>query len=154
MGYVLAIDFGTKRVGAAIGDPASGFAFPLETYHRKNAVLDESHYRKLIAEHDVERIVIGLPLHTSGRESEISRLAREWGSWLGKITQAPIIFRDERYTSSEAESILLSAKLQKAKRDDKRDRLAAQILLQNYFEDGAPLESSRATPLLDAQDDK
>lgn len=149
MGYVLAIDFGTKRVGAAIGDPAMGIAFPLETYYRQNAVQDESHYRRLVGEHDIERIVIGLPLHTSGRESDVSRMAREWGRWLAKITGLPILFRDERYTSSEAESILLSAKLQKAKRDDKRDRLAAQILLQNYFEDGSPLESSLAQPLAD-----
>ena len=77
--------------------------------------LDASHYQRLVREHDVQRIVIGLPVHTSGREGELARLARTWGSWLGSVTNLPVLYADERYTSIEAENLMLGAGLKRKK---------------------------------------
>ena len=82
MGRILALDFGLRRVGGAISDPGRVIASPLEVYERRNDDLDARHYRELVREHEVERIVVGLPVHTSGREGQLAVLARKWGSWL------------------------------------------------------------------------
>ena len=66
-GRVLALDFGTKRVGAALSDSTWSIATPLETYVRQAPEADARHYRRLADEEGVERVVVGLPVHLSGR---------------------------------------------------------------------------------------
>ena len=138
MGRILALDFGLKRVGGAISDPGRTIASPLEVYERRSPELDANHYQRLVREHEIERIVIGLPVHTSGREGELARLARAWGSWLGSVTNLPVLYADERYTSVEAENLMQDAGLKRKKRKGLRDKLAAWILLQNYLDAGCP----------------
>jgi putative Holliday junction resolvase len=60
--------------------------------------------------------------------------ARRFGEWLAKVTGRPVEFFDERYTSSEAEQLLLGMGLTKKRRKEKLDKLAAQILLTAYLE--------------------
>src|SRR5271165_2967392 len=106
MGRILALDFGLRRVGGAISDPGRVIASPLEVYERKNDELDARHYLELTQEHEVQRIVVGLPVHTSGREGQLALLARRWGSWLALATGLPVAYIDERYTSVEAENLM------------------------------------------------
>jgi putative Holliday junction resolvase len=79
-----------------------------------------------------------LPIHISGDESQKSREARKFGQWVNERTGLPVAFFDERYTSTQAEALLLDAELTKKRRKERLDKLAAQILLAAY------LESSRA----------
>lgn len=150
MGRILGIDFGTKRIGAALSDPGRAIAFPLEVYERVSLVRDAAHYRKLVTEENVDCIVIGLPLHTSGQESELSGLSRDFGRWLAEVTARPVVFRDERYTSLDADDLLRGHGLKRKGRKARRDMLAAQILLQRYLDDGCPERESAATPIEDA----
>jgi len=124
-------------------------ATPLEVYERIAPGRDASHYQKLVLEHEVERIVIGLPLHTGGREGTSATLARNWGAWLAETTHLPVIYYDERYTTSEAEESLIDAGFKRKKRKGLRDMLAARILLQNYLDAGCPEAELPATPLAD-----
>lgn len=140
MGRILGLDFGLRRVGGAISDPGRTIASPLEVYVRGGTDQDARHYRRLMDEHDVERVVVGLPVHTSGRESEMASRARAWGAWLSAITGRPVTFFDERYTSVEADSLMIQSGLTKQKRKDLRDKLAARILLQDYLDAGCPDE--------------
>lgn len=135
---VLGIDFGTRRVGAAISDPRHQIATPLEVYERRDPKQDAAHYRALVVENDVVRIVIGLPLHTGGGESDSSRLARRWGTWLAEATGLPVYYHDERYSTVDADDVMRSAGFKPKDRKAKRDMLAARILLQNYLEAGCP----------------
>ena len=84
MARILGLDFGTRRVGAALSDPGRTMAFPLEVYELRGTEPDARHYRELVLENDVERIVVGLPLHTSGRESELAVRARTFGDLAGR----------------------------------------------------------------------
>jgi putative Holliday junction resolvase len=152
MGRVLAIDFGTTRVGAAISDPQAAIASPLEVYERRNDALDAGHYRELTREHDVTKVVIGLPVHNSGREGQLARLAREWGRWLASITGLPVAFLDERFTSVEADNLMIESGLKRRKRNALRDKLAAQILLQGYLDEGCPDTAVPQQPLADSQE--
>ncbi len=149
MTRVLGIDFGTKRVGAAVSDPRRQIATPLEVYQRRDPVQDARHYQTLVAEHDIDLIVIGLPLHTSGQASESSRRARAWGDWLGDLTKLPVRYHDERYSTVDADDVMLAAGMKRMDRQARRDMLAARILLQSFLDAGCPEAESPATPLMD-----
>jgi putative Holliday junction resolvase len=83
-------------------------------------------------------LVVGLPLHAGGEESDSSRDARAYGAWLADVTGLPAVFWDERLTTWMAEGALLGAKLSHAKRKERRDRVAAQMILQGYIDSGCP----------------
>jgi putative Holliday junction resolvase len=146
---LLGVDFGTVRVGLAVSDPDRKFAFPLATYHRRDEKGDATHFRKLVAEEEVGGLVVGLPLHNDGREGVKAQEARAFGAWLGGVTALPVVFWDERFTTIEAESHLWNAGLTHKKRKERRDRVAAQIMLQAYLDAGCPPEQ-QPTPLNDA----
>jgi putative holliday junction resolvase len=134
-GRLLGIDTGTKRVGLAISDADRIIASPLATLERQNAESDAQYFRALIASESVVGIIVGLPMHTDGREGVKAQEARAYGDWLAKITGLPVEYADERFTTLHAESALWDAGLTHQKRKDRRDRVAAQIMLQAYLDD-------------------
>ena len=139
MTRILAIDFGTRRIGAAICDPGRTIAFPLEVYNRIGPERDARHYCELVAENDVERIVVGLPLHNSGREGQsASQARRELGKWLSAVTGRPVVYFDERYSTVEAEHRLIDAGLTRQKRKALRDKLAARFCSKRTLTLAAP----------------
>ena len=89
MTCILGLDFGTRRIGAAVSDPGRTIAFPLELHERRGPDGDARHYRELVKENDVDRIVVGLPLHTSGREGQLASSARTFGEWLAPSRSGP-----------------------------------------------------------------
>jgi putative Holliday junction resolvase len=145
-GRLAAIDYGTVRLGVAITDPDQRLASPLENYTRRGVAADAKWLAELASAERIVGFVIGLPIHTSGNESQKSAEARKFGQWVGEVTGLPVTFFDERYTSLQAETLLLDAELTKKRRKERLDKLAAQILLATY------LDSSReesAEPLDD-----
>jgi putative Holliday junction resolvase len=150
MGRVLGLDFGTRRVGAAVSDPRRLIATPLEVYERRDQAQDARHYQHLVREHEVDRIVIGLPVHTGGREGTSASLARTFGDWLAGVTGLSVTYHDERYTTVEAEDVLIASGMKRKKRQGLRDMLAARILLQTFLDAGCPTTEVPATPLADA----
>jgi putative Holliday junction resolvase len=149
MKSILGLDFGTRRIGAAVSDPGRSIAFPLELYERRGPDGDARHYRELVSDNDIDRIVVGLPLHTSGRESPLAVQARAFGAWLVQVTGRPVSYFDERYTTVEAENRLLDAGLTRQKRKALRDKLAAQIMLQSFLDAGSPEIEAVPAPLAD-----
>ncbi|MFI5458745.1 MAG: Holliday junction resolvase RuvX [Isosphaerales bacterium] len=149
MTRILGLDYGTRRVGAALSDPGRTMAFPVEVYDRRGPKPDARHYGELVQENDVDRIVVGLPLHTSGRMGQLAAQARTFGGWLAAVTGRPVFYFDERYTTVEAEHRLIDAGLTRQKRKALRDKLAAQIILQCYLDAGCPETESDPTPLSD-----
>lgn len=141
-GRLLGIDFGTVRVGLAISDADRRIASPLTTYTRRGPDQDAAFFRKLIAEEEVVGLVLGLPVHLSGREGEKASEAREYGRWLTGVTGLAPLFFDERFTTSQAEGFLIGAGMTHKRRKERRDRVAAQILLQAYLDAGCPPEAA------------
>lgn len=133
-GRLAGIDFGTVRIGVAVTDPDRVLASPLDNYTRRGREADAQYFRRLVAEERIAGFVVGLPVHSSGEESRISREAREFGRWLQEITDRPVTFYDERYSSAQADAFLLDAELSKKKRRRRLDMVAAQLLLAAYLE--------------------
>jgi putative Holliday junction resolvase len=144
---IAGIDYGTVRIGIATADLDVGIAGPYETYARRSERLDAKYFKQLATEERIGRFVVGLPVHTSGHESQKSREARTFGAWLGQTTGVHVEYFDERYTSAEAESLLLEAGLTKKRRKERLDQLAAQIMLTAYLESGA--RGQQSPPSLD-----
>jgi putative Holliday junction resolvase len=146
-GRLAAIDYGTVRLGVAITDPDQRFPSPLENYTRRGAIADAKWLAQLAAAERIVGFVIGLPIHISGNESQKSLEARKFGQWVAELTTLPVVFFDERFTSAQAEELLLNAELTKKRRKERLDKLAAQILLAAY------LESNRTNDAAAALDD-
>ncbi len=127
---VLALDHGTARIGCAISDPSGTLATPLP-------VIEPSEVRsvaELVAEHEVERVVVGLPLHLSGEEGSQAALVRTFCTELEAVVQVPVETYDERLTTRMAEA---------SRREGASappDSLAAAHLLQAYLAGQAAIE--------------
>lgn len=129
---VLALDHGTARIGCAISDPSGTLATPLPTIEppQARAVAD------LVAKHEVERVVVGLPLHLSGEEGSQAALARSFASELEALLEIPVETYDERLTTRMAEAS------KRAGAAAPPDSLAAAHLLQAYLAGQAAIEGA------------
>ena len=152
MPRILGIDFGTRRIGCAVSDPRRLISTPLEVYERRDPTQDARYFRKLIEEHEVDLIVIGLPVHVNGREGTSARKARDFGDWLTTFASVPVLYHDERYSTVEADEILMSVGYNRKKRAGLRDMIAAQILLQAYLDAGCPVTTATPAPLADPEE--
>ncbi len=133
MSRILAIDYGTKRVGIAVTDTLQIIATGLTTVHSKDILT----YLKLYLEKEiVERIVIGYPISLQNTATEMTKQVDQFKKQLQK--QFPLVqieLFDERYTSVIAHQTLLMSGVSKKARADKNtiDMISATILLQNYL---------------------
>lgn len=137
-GRLAGIDFGTVRIGIALTDPDRILASPHENYTRGDQQQDATYFQKLIDEERIVGFVVGLPIHTDGNESQKSGEAREFGAWLAEVSERPVTYFDERFTSAFAGQILSTGKMSRKQKKKRLDMIAAQILLTAY------LESSRS----------
>ncbi len=146
---ILGIDYGSKRIGMAMSDPAGSIASPLGVRHRVSASQDGEFFKELVRNHQLAQVVVGMPRHTDGKEGDKAQDARKYGAWLAAELGLPVHFFDERFTTVEAESKLRRTGVKQKARKKRRDMLAAQIMLQAYLdEDGnddvGPLEDSES----------
>ena len=134
MGRIMAIDFGTKRIGLAITDPLKIFASPLGTV--SNAGFD-SYIEGYLKKESVEAFVIGYPLQMNNTASESVRQLNPFIKKLKKkYPQIPIHLADERFTSKLAMRTMIDGGVKKNDRRDKSlvDRISASIILQSFLD--------------------
>jgi putative holliday junction resolvase len=143
---LLGIDYGSRRIGLAVSDADRRIASPLVTYQRTTKERDSGYFKQIVEQEEIGELIVGLPIHLDGREGQKALEARAFGKWLQEMLALPAIFWDERFTSVEAESHLLAAGLTNKRRQGRRDRVAAQIMLQSYLDAGCPGEQ-RLGPL-------
>ncbi|MEX1296446.1 MAG: Holliday junction resolvase RuvX [Candidatus Limnocylindrales bacterium] len=103
MTVLLGIDLGDRRIGVATADTDTGSVRPLLTLRRGTPAADAATLRRISRERRVDELVVGLPLHRDGRESEQSRRTRAWVEEVGSLVGLPVTLRDERLTSQSAE---------------------------------------------------
>ncbi|MBL6707247.1 MAG: Holliday junction resolvase RuvX [Planctomycetaceae bacterium] len=133
-GALFGIDFGTKRIGIAISNPEQTMSMPLENYTLRKPDLDAVWLRQLARGYGVRGLVIGLPVHMSGDEGGKAKQAREFGRWAAEATGLPVTWWDERYSSSVADMRMDQSGVSKNRRKNKRDQLAAQVILQSFID--------------------
>jgi putative holliday junction resolvase len=132
---ILAIDYGTKRIGIAVTDPLKIIASGLTTVLTPD-IFD--FLKKYCTQEDVESFVVGLPLHPDGNPAQIAQLVDDFVEILKKkYPEKPVFRQDERYTSNDAKKIILQSGIKKQKRRDKAlvDKVAAALILEQYMQE-------------------
>lgn len=133
-GRILGIDWGEKRIGLAVSDPLGITAQGLPTILVRSAGETIREIAETARRWEAVRVVIGLPLLMDGSEGEGTRQVRRLGSRLKAELDLPVDFSDERLTSRIAEAALLEGDVSRKRRKEESDRLAAQLILQNYLD--------------------
>jgi putative Holliday junction resolvase len=134
MGRILAVDYGTKRVGLAVTDPSRIIANGLTTVHSKDVIKFLKDY---IKKEPVDIFVVGKPLRLDGSDSESAVHVEKFISLLAKhFPQIPVERIDERFTSKIAQRSMLEMGLKKKDRQNKEtvDQISAVLILQTYME--------------------
>lgn len=136
-GRILAIDLGSKNVGLAVSDPLGATAQGLPTLRRTNRRADIERLRELVDVYQVERILVGHPLHLKGYASQRAREAEQFARWLARDLRLPVELFDERLTTAEAERLMREAGASRRQRREASDRMAATLILQTYLDQQA-----------------
>ncbi|MBI3171779.1 MAG: Holliday junction resolvase RuvX [Hydrocarboniphaga effusa] len=133
-GVYLAFDFGTQRIGVAVGDAVTRSARALCTIPQ-----DWKQIERLIKEWGPAACVVGLPLDREGEEQAITRKARGFASDLGRRFSGPVHLCDERYSSRSAQDDLRGARssgaLKRRVRIGDKDSAAARLILQQWLDE-------------------
>ena len=134
MQRILALDFGEKRIGVAVSDALNIIAQSVGTIERKGIKNDLKKIKDLVQEHDAGMLIVGLPLNMDGTEGKSANRAIDFVNELKKEINIRIEMADERLTTAQGERIFLEADLSRKKRKKNIDKIAAQLILQNYLD--------------------
>ncbi len=129
---LLGFDYGTKRIGVAVGQDITRSVTPLTTLQSRNGQPDWDAIGKLIKEWNPAKLVVGLPLHLDGTTQALTDKAQRFGNQLKGRYNLPVEMVDERLTSHEAESELAARGRKSTKADI--DALAAALILQSWLD--------------------
>ena len=124
---ILSFDFGTKKIGVAVGQTKTRTSSPLEVIFNKNNVTNWSKIHSIVEEWRPELILVGKPLNMDGTDSDIMKTVNIFFKKLNKITNIQCEYVDERLTSFEARQNLLEIKT------DLVDAHAAKILIDHWL---------------------
>ncbi len=132
-GRILALDVGARRIGLAVSDALGITAQGLETIRRQNKRVDSAALAEVIEKYEVAEIVIGLPLHMSGKEGAQAERMKTFADEVRERFSLPVHLWDERLTSAEANRVLRETEMSIARRGAVVDRLAAVLILQSFL---------------------
>ena len=133
MAVLLGLDVGDVRIGIAVSDVLGSGAHPLCTLTRTNRQRDITVIGDLVSIHEVERIIIGLPISLDGTVGTQAEKVQKFGNRLSKGLKVPVEFLDERFTTSEAEEILDRVNMDPKERKKVIDQISAVIILDEYL---------------------
>ncbi len=128
------VDLGSKRIGLAISDSDASIAFPAGNLASRGRVQDLKALGEMIRERGITRVVVGLPIHLTGRPSTGSEAARKFAGELARATGLPVDLLDERWTTRAAVGSLGESKRGRKRRAEAVDSVAATLLLRTYLE--------------------
>jgi putative Holliday junction resolvase len=133
-GKLLGLDLGTKTIGVAVSDGLRYTATPLETIARTKFTADAARLLELVTENAAVAFVLGLPLNMDGSEGPRVQSTRAFARNLAQKTDLPILFWDERLSTSAVARMLIEADTRRDKRAEVVDKLAASYILQGFLD--------------------
>jgi putative pre-16S rRNA nuclease len=129
----LGLDPGERRIGVALSDTTGTIASPVRYIDTKtDDVLDV--LRELCVENEVIAVVVGLPVSLDGSEGPSAAKARVFARSVEEATGLPVHLQDERFTSRTADTALISGGVSRKARKEKRDQIAAAVMLQSFLD--------------------
>lgn len=132
---IMSLDLGSRSIGVAVSDLTGLIANGVETIRRTSPERDFARIGELIAQWEVEEIVLGYPKNMNGTIGERAKLSEVFAEELrSRFTGAAVVLWDERLSTVAAERVLVDADLQRKKRRKVIDMMAAVVILQNYLD--------------------
>lgn len=131
-GRTMGIDYGHKRVGVALSDGLGVVAHPLEVIEAGPGLLPA--LAGLVREHEVARVVVGLPTSLDGVERAAAEAARVFAGEVEAELEVEVVMYDERFTSKIAEQALAAGGVPRSERRARVDKAAAAVMLQGYLD--------------------
>jgi putative pre-16S rRNA nuclease len=132
-GYYLGLDYGTHKIGIAVGQALTGGARGVATLSARGGETDWARLGRLVAEWQPEALVLGLPLDGAGRDTPMSRAVRRFGERLSRRYNLPVQYINERLTSSEARHRVRASGTRASKRRSAFDQAAACLILESFL---------------------
>jgi putative Holliday junction resolvase len=136
MSRILALDYGRRRIGVAVTDPTRTIASPLATLTRREGKRPPwPEIARIVTDHEIAEVVIGLPLDLEGEEGEWAAEVRGFGAEVVRRFALPVHWVDERLTSGMAERAVRGMGLSRTRREEKGriDSAAAALILQAHL---------------------
>lgn len=133
-GRVLALDFGSRRIGVAVSDPLGITAQQLPPIRREGDRKDIDAIADVASEYRVDTVVIGLPILPGGTEGTEAAKVRRFALKVNERLGLPVVPWDERFTTVQAERLLIESGVRRERRREVRDSLAAALLLQSALD--------------------
>jgi putative Holliday junction resolvase len=133
-GTLIGFDFGSRRIGVAVGETSTRIASPLAAIEGEANEVRFEAIGRIVDEWHPAGFVVGLPRHSDGSEHAVAKLAEKFARRLEARYGVPVAFVDETLTSAEAESTLRATRTRAGKKSD-IDALAAALILQSYLDE-------------------
>ena len=131
---LLGLDLGEKTIGLALSDVTRMIATPMETLKRGKFTRDAETLARLIAEHDVGALIIGLPINMDGSEGPRCQSVRQFAANILGRMEIDIAFWDERLSTAAVTRTMIEADISRAKQKQAVDKLAAAYILQGALD--------------------
>ncbi len=138
---VLALDVGDRRIGVAISDPTELLARPVATIVRRSNASDLAEIGRLALANQARLIVVGLPVASDDSLGEQGRRTKAFVRYLRKSQDIPVETWDERYSTLEAQQIMIAQGVRRERRRSQIDAAAAAVILDEWL----TAQRSRAT---------
>lgn len=134
MQAIAGLDFGEKTIGVAVSDSFLSVASPLETIRRKKFTVDAEALMEIIKHRSIAGLVLGLPRNMDGSEGPRCQKTRAFARNLGRLSDIPITYWDERLSTVAAERSLLESDTSRKRRAEVIDHIAAGYILQGALD--------------------
>jgi putative holliday junction resolvase len=131
---LMGLDLGEKTIGLALSDTLLTVATPLQTLKRGKFTVDAAILGRLIVEHGIGGLIVGLPLNMDGSEGPSAQSARAFGRNFEKVSDCPLAFMDERLSTAAVTRTLLEADASRRRRSEVVDKMAAAYILQTALD--------------------
>ena len=134
---MMGLDIGSRRIGVAIGDELGILASPIGFV--ETGPQDRLAFAKIIQEHRITRLIVGIPRTMAGKEGPQSKIVRDYAKSLARDLEMPLTYWDERLTTVIAERSLISGGRSRRQRREEIDAAAAAVMLQGYLDHRAAI---------------
>ena len=131
---LLGLDLGEKTIGVALSDTTRSVATPLQTLKRGRFKTDAQTLTKLIAEHGVGGLIVGLPLNMDGSDGPSAQSARAFARNFAAVSDCPLVLVDERLSTAAVTRTLIDADTSRRRRGQVVDKMAAAYILQGALD--------------------
>ena len=136
---IIGLDVGDRWMGVALSDPMGIIARPLVILERRDELTDAEAVVKLVNHYQAGKVVVGLPRLLTGIVGTQAERVQQFASRLASLTDAPVLFQDERFSTADARDIMkANRKKKKGFSKERDDAVAAAVILQDWLDENRP----------------